>query len=85
MEEKNSITELNQEQLDKISGGVVTDKAAFVFDALIVSLKKYDKTMDSAINFVRNDLSFDNPLLAGTTPDDAATYIETRWNQISIK
>lgn len=85
MDGKNGILELSAEQMGRVSGGDMTTSAAVVFDALIGSLKKNDRTLDSAVDFVQNSLSFDNPLLAGVTPAEAVAYIRTRWDQILVE
>lgn len=73
--------EINLDELEQVTGGVVTDKAEKVLRALISSTKKYNYDMDSVVSFVRNNLSFDNINLENTTRDEAVQFVMDHWNE----
>ena len=74
-------TEINLDELEQVTGGVVTDKAEKVLRALISSTKKYNYDMDSVVSFVRNNLSFDNINLENTTRDEAVQFVMAHWDE----
>lgn len=73
--------EINLDELEQVTGGVVTDKAEKVLRALISSTKKYNYDMDSVVSFVRNNLSFDNINLENTTRDEAVQFVMAHWDE----
>ena len=73
--------EINLDELEQVTGGVVTDKAEKVLRALISSTKKYNYDMDSVVSFVRNNLSFDNINLENTTRDEAVQFVIAHWDE----
>ena len=77
-----SILELTPEMLEQISGGVMTDRAELVLNALIVALKKDETTVhtpESLVEFVTSKL-MDNVNLEGVTEQEIADYIMEHWN-----
>ena len=73
--------EINLDELEQVTGGVVTDKAEKVLRALISSTKKYNYDIDSVVSFVRNNLSFDNINLENTTRDEAVQFVMAHWDE----
>ena len=76
------IMELDAEELGAVSGGVMTDRAETVLNALITALKKdttAERTPDDVISFVTSKL-MDNPNLAGVTEQEVEEYVRARWN-----
>ena len=76
------IMELGAEELGAVSGGVMTDRAETVLNALSTALKKdtsAERTPDEAISFVTSRL-MDNANLAGVTEQEVEEYVRSRWN-----
>ena len=75
------IFELTPELLEQVSGGVVTERAETVLNALIFALKKdtaAEHTPEEAIEFVTSKL-MDNVNLEGVTKQEVADYIRANW------
>ena len=84
MDEKKleDILELTPELLEQISGGVVTDKAETVLNALIIALKKdptAEHTPEEMIEFVTTSL-MDKVNFEGVTAEDVADYVKAHWD-----
>ena len=80
------ILELTPDMLEQISGGVMTDRADEMLNALIIALKKdqeknpeKEHTPDELIEFVTGHL-LDNVNFEGVTAEDVADYVNAHWN-----
>lgn len=77
-----SILELTPDMLEQVSGGVMTDRAETVLNAMIKALKKSTEeeyTPDSLIEFVTSKL-MENVNLEGVTKQEVADYIREHWD-----
>ena len=78
------ILELTPEMLEHISGGVMTERAELVLNALIKALKKdtaAEHTPEEMIEFVTGHL-MENINLANVTDQDVKAYVMANWDQI---
>ena len=79
--EIDKILKLTPEMLEQITGGVMTDRAETLLNALIIALKKDTAaahTPEEMIAFVRDNL-MDNVNFEGVTEQDVADYVNANW------
>ncbi len=77
-----NILALSPEMLEQVAGGVMTDRAEVVLDALIKALKKdtaATHTPEETIEFVTSKL-MSNVNFENVTEKDVEEYVLAHWN-----